>query len=264
MTEIPDAKAFQVGGDAYDSFMGRYSAPLSAQFADLAKVRNVGRALDVGCGSGTLTSELVARLGTEQVSACDPSSSMIEACGRRNPGVEVKIARAEALPYDDDGFDHALAQLVLHFVSDPRLAASEMSRVVRPGGTVAACTWEFHEGMEMLRAFWDAALSVDPGAPDEARTLPFGRLGEIADLFVGAGLTAVEEASLRISSTYSGFDELWAGFLGGVGPAGIYCVKLPEVDQKRLRKELFARLGSPKGPFTLGALAIAAVGTVTA
>lgn len=264
MSDIPAAQAFQVGDEAYDAFMGRYSKPLSVEFADLAKVRGVGNALDVGCGPGALTAELVNRLGAGHVSACDPSKSMTEACERRNPGVEVRVARAESLPYEDDAFDHALAQLVLHFVSDPALAAREMTRVVRPGGTVSACSWEFHDGMEMLRAFWDAAVAVDSKAPDEAQTLPFGRLGEIADLFVGAGLTAVEEASLRVSSTYSDFDELWAGFMGGVGPAGSFCVSLPEVDQKRLRKELFTRLGSPKGPFTLGAVAIAAVGVVSA
>ena len=155
-----------------------------------------------------------------------------------------------------------MAQLVLHFVSEPEKAASEMTRVVRPGGTVAACVWDFDEGMEMLRAFWDAALALDPDAPDEARTLRFGRPGEIAELFATVGLSDIVESTLCVTSTYTSFDELWSGFLAGVGPAGAYCVALPEADRSRLRTELFDRLSAPAGSFALDAVARCAVGRV--
>ncbi|HSJ91799.1 MAG TPA: SAM-dependent methyltransferase, partial [Ilumatobacter sp.] len=112
--------------------------------------------------------------------------------------------------------------------------------------------------------FWDAALELDPAAPDEARTMRFGRPGEIAALWEAAGLVDVEESTLAVASSYSGFDELWDGFLAGVGPAGAYCVSLGDADRLRLRSTLERRVGSPTGPFELGAVARAAVGRVPA
>ena len=177
MDDTEGARTFAVAGTTYDSFMGRYSVDLAPGFADAAGVSAGDRALDVGCGPGALTGILVSRLGPDAVYAFDPSATFRDACAARHPGVLVKLGRAESIPFADQIVDHALAQLVLHFVSDPRRAAMEMARVVRPGGTVAACVWDFANGMEMLRQFWDAALSIDPDAPDEARVLRFGRPG---------------------------------------------------------------------------------------
>ncbi len=219
-------------------------------------------AMDVGCGPGALTGVLVSRLGPNAVYACDPSPPFRDACAARHPGVVVELGRAESIPFEDHIVDHALAQLVLHFVSDPRRAATEMARVVRPEGTVAACVWDFADGMQMLRWFWDAALSIDPNAPDEARTLGFGRPGEIAELFASVALEDVAESTLSVASTYASFDELWNGFLAGVGPAGAYCVSLGDEDRERLRTALFVRCGSPDGPLTLGAVARCAVARV--
>jgi SAM-dependent methyltransferase len=244
--DVEGASTFGVSGATYDSFMGRYSRVLGVVFADLAGVRRGDTALDVGCGPGALTAVLVERLGTEAVAACDPSPQFVTECAVRHPGLRIEHGRAESIPFATGHFDHALAQLVLHFVSDPDAAASELMRVVRPGGRVSACVWDFDGGMEMLRCFWDAALEVDPAAPDEAGTMRFGRAGEMV------------ESTLRVSSSYAGFDELWNGFLAGVGPAGAYCVSLPENDRRRLRTALFRRLGEPPGSFTLGAVARAA------
>jgi SAM-dependent methyltransferase len=235
---------------------------LAERFADAAGVTRGNTALDVGCGPGALTGILVARLGPDRVYACDPSPSFRDECASRHPGVVVKLGRAESIPFDDDSVDHAMAQLVLHFVSEPHEAAREMARVVRPGGHVSACVWDFDEGMEMLRAFWDAALAIDPDAPDEARTLRFGRSGEIAQLFASAGLEDIVESTVSTASTYASFEELWNGFLAGVGPAGAYCASLPTENRDRLRTGLLARLGSPIGSFTLGAIARCAVGRV--
>jgi ubiquinone/menaquinone biosynthesis C-methylase UbiE len=256
------ARTFAVAGTTYDSFMGRYSFALAQPFADAAGVSTGDKALDVGCGPGALTGILVSRLGRSAVYACDPSPPFRDACAARHPGVVVKLGRAESIPFEDQMVDHALAQLVLHFVSDPTRAANEMARVVRPGGTVAACVWDFANGMEMLRQFWDAALSVDPDAPDEAQVLRFGRPGEIAELFSSVALEDVMESTLSVASTYASFDELWNGFLAGVGPAGAYCVSLGDGDRERLRSALFIRCGSPDGPFTLGAVARCAVARV--
>ncbi len=176
----------------------------------------------------------------------------------RNPGVDVRLGRAEAIPFDDGSFDLVLAQLVLHFVSDPLQAASEFRRVARPGGVVGACVWEFESGMQMLRHFWDAALAVDADAPDEVRVMKFGRPGEISALFDEAGLVDVGETTLTVSTTYADFDELWAGFLLGIGPAGSYLVSLPEEQREAVRAALFAGVGSPSGEFSLDATACGA------
>ena len=220
--------------------------------------------LDVGCGPGALTGELVARLGPAAVVAIDPSEPFVAACTARHPGVDVRQGRAEATGLDDASVDVALAQLVLHFVSEPAAAAGELARVVRPGGTVSACVWDFDDGMAMLRAFWDAALAVDPAAPDEARTLRFGRPGEIAELFDRAGLEAVEETTLMVAESYTGFDDLWAGFLQGIGPAGAWCVAQPDEVRAEVRRQLFDRLGAPDGPLSLQAVARSARATVPA
>lgn len=262
MDDVEGARTFAVAGASYDAFMGRYSSSLAERFADAAGVSAGCTAVDVGCGPGALTGELVARLGPNAVVACDPSPSFCRECAARFPGVTVKEGRAEAIPFGTGTADHAMAQLVLHFVSDPEAAAREMARVVRPGGSVAACVWDFDRGMEMLRAFWDAALSIDPDAPDEARVLRFGRPGEIAALFASARLLHIEESTLHVASTYASFDELWSGFLAGVGPAGAYCSSLGDAEREALRGTLLARLGSPSGSFTLAAVARCAVGRV--
>ncbi len=244
--------------------MGRYSRTLAVPFADAAGIAAGQRAVDVGCGPGALTGVLVERLGAPAVAAVDPSERFVRSCAERFPGVDVRRAEAEALPLADGAHDAALAQLVLHFVSDPTQAVHEMARVVRPGGAVAACVWDFAEGMQMLRVYWDAALAVDPSAPDEARTRRFGRPGEIPALFEAAGLRDVRECTLGVESTYRDVDELWSSLLLGIGPAGSHCVSLPARERERVRLELVARLGSPPGPFTLSATARCAVGRTPA
>ncbi len=260
MEPVAGARTFAVSGEAYDAFMGRYSRPLAVQFADFAGVATGQLALDVGCGPGALTGELVKRLGFEQVAACDPSDSFVVACAERNPGVDVRPGSAERVPFDDGRFDLALSQLVLHFVSDPTAAGNEMRRVVVTGGTVASCVWDFAEGMEMLHAFWDAALTLDPDAPAEGRVLRFGTAGELSQWLNDAGMEQITEDALTVSSTYRDFDELWAGFLAGIGPAGSYCVALPPVQREALRAALHLQLGEPTGAITLSAGARAARG----
>jgi SAM-dependent methyltransferase len=262
VTPVDGTRTFGAGGEAYDAFMGRYAVLLAPLLADAAGVLTGQRALDVGCGTGALTGELVRRLGAGRVAGCDPSPEQIRACRARHPEVDLREAPAERLPHGDASFDVALAQLVLHFVSDPELAAREMRRVVARGGQVAACVWDFEGGMQMLRAFWDAALSIDPSAPDELHTLRFGRAGELSALLLDAGLTDVSEQTLTVQGHYAGFEELWSTLLLGVGPAGSYTVALPEPRRDALRTAYLERLDHPPGPFHLRAVARAAVGTV--
>jgi trans-aconitate methyltransferase len=260
MDAAEGARTFLTTGNAYDLFMGRYSRPLAVEFANSVGVAAGMSALDVGCGPGALTTVLVDRLGAAGVVAMDPSPPFVAECSARHSGVDVRLGRAEQIPFADACVDVAMAQLVLHFVSDPTAAAREMRRVVRPGGTVAACVWDFAKEMEMLRLFWDSALAVDPNAPDEARTLRFGGSGEIADLLTGAGLVDVVETTLTVSASYQGFDELWEGFLGGIGPAGTFCLSLLAPDREAVLAEMFRRLGSPTGTFSLTAVARSAQG----
>lgn len=262
MAGAEGSRTFQATGEAYDNFMGRYSKQLAKGFADYALPAAGGRFLDVGCGPGALTGEAVRRLGAESVAAVDPTPGFADTC-RERFGIDVRVAPAESLPFADDEFDGAAAQLVFHFVSDPDRALAEMSRVVKPGGLVAAATWDLAGGMEMLRAFWDAAKAVDPAAPDEANT-PFSSAGKLHALFTRAGLDDVDESSIVVEAGYSGFDELWANFRSGVGPAGAYAVARPPAEQSRLRDALFHRLGEPHGAFSIPAKSLVARARVPA
>src|SRR5437763_8456113 len=249
---------FDVSGDAYDNFMGRFARELAPAFADFAGIGSGVSALDVGCGSGILTEELASRLGAENVAAVDPSP-LAEACAARVPGADVRRGAAEALPWPEGSFDAALAQLVLHFLDDPVAGLVEMGRVVRPGGVVAACSWNFSE-MLLVRTFWEAARSVVPAAPSE--TLEVASLEDFGELGRRAGLEDVEPAPLEVSPRYESLDELWDSFQLAVGPAGDFCAS-PDPEQRNALRDAYPRrIGDPEGSFTLGAEAWALRGRV--
>ena len=253
--------SFFVAADAYDRFMGRYSRLLSPQMADLARIALGQRALDVGCGPGALTAELVNRLGAGAVAAVDPSEPFVAAARERHPGVDVRQASAEDLPFTDDAFDAALAQLVVHFMADPVAGLTEMRRVTRPGGVVVACVWDHAGGKGPLGAFWQAAHELDPGVPDEG-DLPGAREGHLAQLFTDAGLTDVESLSLVAELEHATFDAWWQPFTEGVGPAGAYVATLDPERREALRERCRALL--PDAPFLLSSVAWAARGRVPA
>src|SRR3954465_7835337 len=161
--------------------MGRYSEQLTAPLADLADVRAGQGALDVGCGPGALTRELVARLGAGSVSAVEPSPSFVAAARERHPDAPIEQASAEDLPFADAAFDAALAQLVVHFMRDPVAGLREMARVTRPGGAVAASVWDLAGGRAPISPFWRAAVAVDPHARSEM-AVTGGRAGHLESL----------------------------------------------------------------------------------
>ena len=249
--------SFAVAPDAYDRFMGRYSTPLAPLFADLASVADGQRLLDVGCGPGALTSELVRRAGARAVSAVDPSPTFVEAARARNPDVDVRQAAAEQLPFGDDAFDAALAQLVVHFMADPVAGLREMRRVTRGGGVVAACVWDHAGGSGPLARFWAAARALDPDVDDES-TLPGVRQGELERLFHEARLDRVEEHRLSVEVAHPSFEEWWEPFTLGVGPAGAHVQGLAPEERDRLRE--CCRELLPPAPFVVAAGAWAARG----
>lgn len=259
------ADTFRASPEGYDRLMGRYSIRLAGGLADRAGVRDGMTALDVGCGPGALTTTLVARLGAGSVAAADPSEPFAAACRERLPGVEVAVAPAEALPFDDDRFDVTLSQLVMNFMADPEAGVREMGRVTRPGGTVAACVWDYGDAMTLLRAFWDAAREVageDAARADEGARMRFCREGELAALWRRAGLRDVQDGEMVVHADYTGFDDLWSAFLAGVGPAGAFCMSLEQARRDRLRTVLREALGVGDEPFALPARAWTAVGSV--
>jgi SAM-dependent methyltransferase len=244
--------SFDVAADAYARFMGIYSEPLGERFVELLDLRPGLRALDVGCGPGVLTARLVAHLGVEHVVAIDPSTPFVEATRARFPGIGVHEGSAEALPFPDDGFDVAVAQLVVHFMSDPVAGLAEMARVTRPGGLVAANVWDHAGNGGPLTTFWRAVHDVDPGAPDES-DLPGTREGHLAELFARAGMRDVQQGRLTVQVRFRSFDQWWAPYEMGVGPAGSYVAGLDDVRREALVRACRGRLPHP--PFTVDASA---------
>jgi SAM-dependent methyltransferase len=252
--------SFDVSADAYQQFIGRYSEPLAARFADLAGVHQGQRLLDVGCGPGALTAELVRRVGADAVSAVEPSASFAAAARERLPAVDIRPAPAEQLPFPDATFDAALAQLVVHFMADPVRGLAEMARVTRPGGVVAACVWDHAGDRGPVSVFWAAARALDPAAPDES-DLAGVREGALAELFLQADLGEIEATTLTVEARYESFEQWWHPYTLGVGPAGDYLRSLSPDHQAALRDQAQRLLpASPAAPIVIAATAWAVTG----
>ena len=244
--------SFDVSADAYTQFMGRYSRPLSTAFANLVQVPPDARALDVGCGPGALTTELLTRVGASQLRAVDPSQPFVDAMRREFPDVEVARASAEHLPYADATFDLTLAQLVVHFMTDPVAGLREMARVTVPGGIAAANVWDHGGGHGPLSPFWQAVRKIDPASQGESQ-LAGVEEGKLVALFESAGMTHASSTSLSVQVHHPTFEEWWHPFTLGVGPAGDYVAQLDVAKREELRRQCERTL--PRPPFTLEAVA---------
>jgi SAM-dependent methyltransferase len=245
--------SFTTGTDAYGKGVGRYSSALAEAFCDAAGVTEGDTALDVGCGPGALVAELARRVGVGRVAAVDPSAPFVAAARLRVPGADIREAAAEELPFGASSFELVLSQLVLNFVDDPRRALAEMRRVGQR--TVAACVWDYAGEMTMLRVFWDAALELDPNAPDEGAVMRHCTPPELAELWSDASLREIVTGEVVVHGDYADFDDYWSPFPTGLAPSGAYCVSLEPKRRQALREACFRRLGSPQGPFRLNARA---------
>jgi ubiquinone/menaquinone biosynthesis C-methylase UbiE len=263
MTEpVQGAVTFQVAADDYDRLVGRYSPALARELIGRSGVAAGQRALDVGCGPGALTRQLADLLGAANVSAIDPSEPFAAACRERVPGVRVEVGPAEDLPFEDASFDVSLAQLVVNFMTDAVAGVRQLRRVTVGGGTVGAAVWDYRGEMTLLRTFWDAALALDPAAPDEGRTMRYATPDELATLWSVGGISDVQVEPVLVSADYLGFDDLWAPLLHGVAPSGAYVASLTPTAREALREEFAGRLEVTERPFTLTARAWVVTGLV--
>jgi SAM-dependent methyltransferase len=254
-------------GDAYEQFMGRWGTQLARLYVAFAQLRDGDRVLDVGTGTGAVALTIEATMPSSHVEGIDPSAAFLE-YGRsraKSPRVRFEVGDAQALQFENGSFDKTVAQLVMNFIPDHERALREMVRVTRPGGVVSACVWDYGAGMQMLRFFWDEAVALAPAAaPKDERNMKLSRQGQLAALWRKAALSTVEESPLSFEQRFVSFDDYWAPFLTGTGPAGTYVKSLGEDQRRELAARLRARLsgGRPDGPFTLNATANCVRGVV--
>lgn len=258
MTNTELARSFLAPAQGYDALMGRYLPTLAPAFADAAGIGPGQRVLDVGCGPGGMTRELVARTGAAHVTAIDPSAPFVQACRDRNPGVDVREGVAEQLPFADGEFDATVACLVVGFLSDAAAGAAEMVRVTRPGGVVAACFWDL-ANMQMLQRFWAAVAEVAGARRGEVGLLG-SREGDLSALLTGAGLAGVQEVGLHAHARYADVDDWWTPLTLGIGPAGLYLRSLAEDERRAVRDAGLRQFPDPDRSFTLDARAWCATG----
>jgi SAM-dependent methyltransferase len=253
-----DAHDVWAVGEAYDGYVGRWSRAVAADFVHWLGVEAGARWLDVGCGTGALARAIVAGTQPALVVGVDPSPGFLDVATSRNPGVEFHVGDARAIPLADNGFDAVVSGLALNFVPEPARAVREFVRVVRPGGIVGAYVWDYAEGMEMMRHFWDAATELDPAAAelDEGRRFSLCRPEGLRELWAPMGDVAVD--AIEIPTVFADFDDLWAPFLGGQGAAPGYAMSLSEDRRTLLRERLRSRL--PSGEIVLKARAWAVKG----
>lgn len=250
---------FDVAADAYGKFMGRYSVPLGAEFITLLDPRPGMRALDVGAGTGAATAPLVEVLGAAAVSAVDPSAPFVAHLAERFPGVDVREAGAESLPFEDGAFDLSIAQLVVHFMTDPVAGIAEMARVTAAGGRVAASVWDFAGERAPLSLFYRVARSLDGKAIDES-ALAGTSAGDLTAVFGAAGLREVREGELTVNVPYASPEDWWQPYTLGAGPAGDYVAGLDPDRREALRRAAIEALGA--GPGVVSATAWVAIGVV--
>lgn len=233
-------------GDAYEPYIGRWSRIVAREFLAWLGDATAGACVDVGCGTGALTQTVLATHERARVNAIDASTGFVSYARARTDDSRATftVADARALPFATESVDAAISALVLNFVPTPAAAVADMTRVVRRGGIVATYLWDYAEGMEAIRRFWDAVIELHPSAADldEARRFPLCEPTALHSLWTSAGLRSVESRPIEISTRFTSFDDYWTPFLGGQGPAPTFVNQLGETDREALREYLRAAL----------------------
>ncbi|HSB19914.1 MAG TPA: class I SAM-dependent methyltransferase [Anaeromyxobacteraceae bacterium] len=234
----PRGEVWSVGA-AYEPYVGRWSRLVAREFVGWMDVARGGRWLDVGCGTGALAAAIGERAGPAEVLGIDLSADFVAHARAHaaHPRARFEVGDAQALPVGDGAFDAVVSGLVLNFSREPARMVAEMARAARRGGAVGLYVWDYAEGMELMRRFWDAARSLDAAAAalDEGVRFPICAPAPLAALLGAAGLSGVETRAIQVETRFRDFDDYWLPFLGGQGPAPAYAMSLPEAGRAALR-----------------------------
>jgi SAM-dependent methyltransferase len=254
-------------GIAYDRFMGRWSPLVAREFLDWLAIPPARSWLDVGCGTGSLTRLILEMYQPKEITAIDSSSGFVAHAQHSitAPSVHFKVGLAQALEVDSNSIDAVVSGLVLNFVPEPKDAILEMLRVTKPGGKIGIFLWDYADGMQMLRYFWDAAVELDRNAEeqDEGIRFPICWEGQLESLAREAGLRQVEARAIEIETVFPDFDDYWQPFLDKVGAAPHYVMSLDQKARRRLEDRLRGLLPlGEDGSISLTARAWAVKGTV--
>jgi ubiquinone/menaquinone biosynthesis C-methylase UbiE len=230
--------------------MGRWSRLAAFEFLQWIRPQPKLRWLEIGCGTGALTEAVLENAYPGSILACDPSEALVGVARNRirDPRASFQIAGAEDLPVQPAEFDILASGLVLNFIEDPETAIGSLKGLLSKHGLVASYVWDYSQGIEFLRAFWDVAVAQRPDAAnlDEGRRFPICAPEPLRSLFQRLGLKKVEVVDLNMNTQFDSFEDYWEPLLGGTGPAPSYVSSLEDAERDRLEQGLRARL-SPNG-----------------
>jgi len=239
MTKLSDSWS---SGDAYERFMGRWSTLVAHRFLDWIAAPPGSSWLDIGCGTGSLTRLILDTRQPKEVIGIDSSSEFISYANHAiiDPIVRFQVGYAQTLELDTSSVDVAVSGIMLNFVPQPETALREMIRVIKPGGTIGIFLWDYANGMEMLRFFWNAAVQHDTKAKeyDEGFRFPLCQEGQLEALIEEMGLKQVTSNPIEISTKFQDFDDYWTPFLEKVGPAPSYVLSLSQENRQKLEGKL--------------------------